>query len=34
MHTWLFGKEYYWLRDVDGTIYLAHVGEDGLPRLA
>lgn len=27
----LFGKHYYWMQDGDGTIYLAKVGEDGLP---
>jgi hypothetical protein len=26
--TSLFGKNYYWLRDHDGTIYLAKVGPD------
>ena len=29
--TVLFGKEYYWLRDGDGTVYLAKVGKNGLP---
>ena len=32
--TVLFGKEYYWLRDGDGTVYLAKVGKDGLPNLS
>lgn len=32
--TMLFGKEYYWMRDGDGTIYLARVGKDGLPDLS
>ncbi len=29
--TVLFGKEYYWMQDTDGTIYLMRVGEDSLP---
>lgn len=29
--TELFGKKYFWLQDNDGTIYLAPMGEDGLP---
>lgn len=29
--TELFGKDYYWMQDRDGTIYLVKVGEDGLP---
>ena len=31
--TSLFGKEYYWMRDGDGTVYLARVGKDGNPEL-
>lgn len=27
----LFDKEYYWMKDGDGTIYLTHVGDDGTP---
>jgi hypothetical protein len=29
--TELFGKEYFWMEDGDGTIYLVKLGEDGLP---
>lgn len=29
--TTLFGKQYYWMRDGDGVVYLAHVGENGQP---
>lgn len=29
--TRLFGKDYYWMQDVDGVIYLAHQDEHGLP---
>jgi len=29
--TVLFDKEYFWMKDGDGVIYLAKVGEDGLP---
>jgi hypothetical protein len=29
--TELFGKAYFWMQDIEGTIYLAKVGEDGLP---
>lgn len=32
-YTELFGKEYYWMQDIDGTIYLARVGKDGFPDL-
>lgn len=32
--TILFGKEYYWLQDIDSTIYLLPVGEDGKPVFA
>ena len=32
--THLFGKDYYWMRDGDGTHYLSHIGDDGLPDLA
>ena len=31
--TTLFGKEYVWLQDVDGTVYLAHIDEFGQPDL-
>ena len=31
--TFLFGKEYYWMRDGDGTVYLARVGKNGNPEL-
>lgn len=31
--TILFGKEYYWMKDVDGTIYLAPIDEKGNPAL-
>lgn len=27
----LFGKEYYWMEDYEGTTYLVKSGEDGLP---
>lgn len=33
-HTVLFGREYYWMEDVDGTWYLLPVGQDGEPVLA
>jgi len=29
--TTLFGKEYFWMQDMDGTTYLARVGKDGFP---
>ena len=29
--TQLFGKNYYWMKDGDGTLYLAHMNEDGEP---
>ena len=29
--TSLFDREYYWMRDVDGKVYLAKVGKDGTP---
>lgn len=29
--TELFGKEYYWMKDVDGTIYLVGTDENGNP---
>lgn len=32
--TELFGKAYFWMEDVDGTTYLAKIGEDGLPDLS
>lgn len=31
--TFLFGKEYFWMKDIDGTVYLAKVGADGNPDL-
>ena len=27
----LFGKEYFWMKDIDGTVYLVKKGEDGTP---
>jgi hypothetical protein len=30
----LFGKDYYWMRDTDGTDYLAKIGPDGNPVFA
>jgi hypothetical protein len=32
--TELFDKEYFWMKDVDESIYLLPVGEDGEPRFA
>lgn len=32
--TMLFGKQYYWMQDGDGTVYLAHINEDGTPDFA
>lgn len=32
-HTVLFGKEYYWMEDVDGTIHLVRCDEQGNPVL-
>lgn len=32
--TWLYGKDYVWLQDGDGTIYLVRLGEDGLPEFS
>lgn len=29
--TVLFGKNYFWMVDGDGTTYLAKKGDDGLP---
>lgn len=31
-HTNLFGKDYFWMRDGDGTVYLAHsqINEQGV----
>lgn len=29
--TTLFGKQYFWMKDGDGVIYLAKVGDDGQP---
>jgi hypothetical protein len=29
--TVLFGKEYYWMKDGDGTIYLVKIGPTGEP---
>ena len=29
--TELFDKEYYYLRDHDGTVYLTRIKEDGTP---
>jgi hypothetical protein len=29
--TELFGRQYYWMQDGDGTTYLVPVGEDGRP---
>lgn len=31
--THLFGKDYFWMEDVDGTTYLVHENEDGLPEI-
>ena len=30
-HTVLFGKDYFWMQDRDGTIYLVRMDENGLP---
>lgn len=32
--TELFGKNYYYMKDVDGTIYLVGMDEDGNPKFA
>lgn len=32
--THLFGKDYFWMQDVDGTVYLAKVDENGNPDLS
>jgi hypothetical protein len=32
--TELFGRDYYWMRDLDSTIYLAKVGVNGNPDLS
>lgn len=32
--THLFGKPYYWLKDIDGHIYLAKQDENGNPDLS
>ena len=29
--TILFGKQYFWMQDIEGTVYLAKVGADGNP---
>lgn len=29
--TTLFGKQYFWMQDGDGVVYLAKVGDDGQP---
>jgi len=29
--TELFGKEYYYMRDHDGSVYLVRIGENGYP---
>jgi hypothetical protein len=34
LHTWLFGKEYFWMQDPDDKIYLLPVGEHGLPDIS
>lgn len=31
--TVLFGKNYFWMKDTDGTTYLAKVDKDGNPDL-
>jgi hypothetical protein len=31
--TWLFGKHYVWMKDVDGTIWLAKLDEENNPVL-
>lgn len=31
--TYLFGKLYFWMKDVDGTIYLVRKDENGNPDL-
>ena len=31
--TTLFGKDYYWMKDVDGKIYLARIDKNGNPDL-
>lgn len=30
-HPAMKGREYYWMKDGDGVVYLAKVGEDGRP---
>lgn len=32
--TLLFGREYYWMRDTDGTHYLSKIDEAGNPDLS
>lgn len=32
-HTVLFGKPYYWMEDVDGTIHLVRSDDEGNPVL-
>ena len=32
--THLFGKDYFWMKDTDGTHYLVHEDENGLPDFA
>jgi hypothetical protein len=29
--TELFGKRYYWMHDIDGTVYLAGIDDEGNP---
>jgi hypothetical protein len=30
--TTLFGKPYVWFKDIDGTIYLVRLNEEGVPQ--
>jgi hypothetical protein len=32
--THLFGKDYFWMKDGDGTVYLAKIDENGNPDLS
>ena len=32
--THLYGKDYFWMRDGDGTHYLCRIGENGFPDLS
>lgn len=33
-YTWHYGKEYMWLKDIDGTHYMVRVDEQGKPIFA